>query len=1030
MNKIISHLDLDLSSVNDYKIVNAQQLDNDSRRLIINLYHEGKRYDISGVTKIELQGSRGDGKTIKTPITYNENDIIIDFDDTILGAKGACRLKVVLFNNNTILSSFPFIIRVDENVYDENGIIASPVYSELEETLDRVDVLEETVTNNEIIRNNNENTRKKNESARVSNEKERNDAESLRLSAEKKRITEENTRISNEDTRIDSESDRISAENTRKTNESTRKSSETSRVNAENTRKTNETSRTIAENNRNEAETKRATAESERVKSENIRISNENNRKSNELSRTSQETARDTNENSRAKAETVRQTNETTRNDNEEKRSSAESERAISENARIKNEDLRTSSENSRKSAEDLRSKAESQRSSSETERIANEKIRAAAENSRSSEEDIRIDNENVRKESEQARVLSETSRVDAENARVTEFGDIKTKFATISSEAENMNVEAISADDTYKVKVTNKNGISTTSPNLLNKIEIGNVETGEYDQDASASITGKFGEQKLNLKLPIGKPFKIKKSYKSIAEMNDNIVTDLDLFEFCLIDTGSVEDEDTAKLYMRNETGARFLTDLSGAQGIQGVQGETGLTPDIEIGTITTGEPGSDATVVITGTKENPIFNFTIPKGIKGDKGTDGITPTIKAQAGSGIGNVGTPSVTSTKDGDTTTFIFDNLKGESGTNGTNGKSVKSAKQTTTSTSSNGKNVVTFYDDDNTAIGTATFYNGSKGTDGTNGTDGKNGADGTNGIDGKSVTEARQTKSSTASGGENVVTFYDSSKNEVGSATFYNGSKGDKGDPGVNATTTSVATTFANGLMSSTMVSKLNGIASGATAVIDSTVSGWGYKKTDTNTWRPQPDWNATSGDAVIKNKPTLGTAASKNVGDFYSSSQTRTANTVLAAPNGSSGVASFRKLVNADLPTTVGCTVGESGSVTSGKFTYRKYNNGHLVINFVIQLSEDTEIGTQDTKSGMWYAQILYAYKSFPVKFIERPTVTNGIYLPDISMPFVNATVEYGDLEKFARILVWSPCKGTLPKNTTIGITFSGWWG
>lgn len=27
----------------------------------------------------------------------------------------------------------------------------------------------------------------------------------------------------------------------------------------------------------------------------------------------------------------------------------------------------------------------------------------------------------------------------------------------------------------------------------------------------------------------------------------------------------------------------------------------------------------------------------------------------------------------------------------------------------------------------------------------------------------------------------------------------------------------------------------------------------------DTNTWRPQPDWNATTGDAVIKNKPTIG---------------------------------------------------------------------------------------------------------------------------------------------------------------------------
>lgn len=38
--------------------------------------------------------------------------------------------------------------------------------------------------------------------------------------------------------------------------------------------------------------------------------------------------------------------------------------------------------------------------------------------------------------------------------------------------------------------------------------------------------------------------------------------------------------------------------------------------------------------------------------------------------------------------------------------------------------------------------------------------------------------------------------------------------------------------------------------------------STWGswtqLKFTDTNTWRPQPDWNATSGDAVIKNKPTI----------------------------------------------------------------------------------------------------------------------------------------------------------------------------
>lgn len=51
-------------------------------------------------------------------------------------------------------------------------------------------------------------------------------------------------------------------------------------------------------------------------------------------------------------------------------------------------------------------------------------------------------------------------------------------------------------------------------------------------------------------------------------------------------------------------------------------------------------------------------------------------------------------------------------------------------------------------------------------------------------------------------------------------------------------TTYAIATTSADGLMSKDMVTKLNGIASGATAVTSTTVSNWGFKKTDTNTWR------------------------------------------------------------------------------------------------------------------------------------------------------------------------------------------------
>lgn len=72
----------------------------------------------------------------------------------------------------------------------------------------------------------------------------------------------------------------------------------------------------------------------------------------------------------------------------------------------------------------------------------------------------------------------------------------------------------------------------------------------------------------------------------------------------------------------------------------------------------------------------------------------------------------------------------------------------------------------------------------------------------------------------------------------AGAANRYLRSDGTWSVPPDNNTTYGTATTSANGLMTSAMVTKLNGIAAGATAVSDATVSGWGYKKTDTNTWK------------------------------------------------------------------------------------------------------------------------------------------------------------------------------------------------
>ena len=51
-------------------------------------------------------------------------------------------------------------------------------------------------------------------------------------------------------------------------------------------------------------------------------------------------------------------------------------------------------------------------------------------------------------------------------------------------------------------------------------------------------------------------------------------------------------------------------------------LKGDPGITPDLQIGTVTTGEPGSAASASITGTPEEPELNLTIPRGDKGDPG------------------------------------------------------------------------------------------------------------------------------------------------------------------------------------------------------------------------------------------------------------------------------------------------------------------------------------------------------------------------------------------------------------------------
>lgn len=241
------------------------------------------------------------------------------------------------------------------------------------------------------------------------------------------------------------------------------------------------------------------------------------------------------------------------------------------------------------------------------------------------------------------------------------------------------------------------------------------------------------------------------------------------------------------------------------GPQGPQGEKGDTGTAATISVGTVTTGAAGTNAAVTNAGTSSAAKLNFTIPRGANGTNGTSAAWFTGTAVTGTSTTAV-TVSVTGSKAGDmylnTSTYnVYSataanswvykcNIKGATGSTGSSGAAAGFGTPTATVDANTGTPSVTV-----TATGTNTAkvfnfaFKNLKGKDGTNGT---------NGV----------TPTIKAAAGANIGAVGTPSVTAATSGTTttftFNNLKGAKGEPGTNATTTAVATTTANGLMSST----------------------------------------------------------------------------------------------------------------------------------------------------------------------------------------------------------------------------------
>src|SRR5699024_8840224 len=89
--------------------------------------------------------------------------------------------------------------------------------------------------------------------------------------------------------------------------------------------------------------------------------------------------------------------------------------------------------------------------------------------------------------------------------------------------------------------------------------IEIGDGTTVDSKEQAAVKNVGTATAAILNFSIPKGEkgdkgdPFTIKKTYASVSAMNDDFSNgEVPEGSFVMIDTGNVEDEDNAKLYVK----------------------------------------------------------------------------------------------------------------------------------------------------------------------------------------------------------------------------------------------------------------------------------------------------------------------------------------------------------------------------------------------------------------------------------------------------------------------------------------------
>lgn len=251
-----------------------------------------------------------------------------------------------------------------------------------------------------------------------------------------------------------------------------------------------------------------------------------------------------------------------------------------------------------------------------------------------------------------------------------------------------------------------------------------------------------------------------------------------------------------------KGDTGAKGE---KGDKGDTGATGADGITPTLKVGSTSTGNAGTNASVTMTDNNNVYTLNFVIPKGEKGDtgakgdagvkgqdgaKGADGITPTLKVGTVTTLAAGSNATVTMSKNNNEYTLNFGipkGNKGDTGASGGSGETTVVNPTITIGTVTNGDTAsATITGDSPNYTLNLVLPKGDKGAKGDAGTKGADGITPTIAVGTTTTGEAGTNANVTMSKSGTTYTFNfvipKGAKGDTGAAGT-KGDKGEKGDP-------------------------------------------------------------------------------------------------------------------------------------------------------------------------------------------------------------------------------------------------------